>query len=547
MYDFLGPDDDPRAGGENSTVPVHPAVMSPLLVWAIRTVTDFAPDILAAWRAFKDCSRRLAPDPVPAGRDIIRGYLDALRASGQPLPTYVGRRAEARRKQVLRRWGEAKASTPWPHNKMIAASLAVSASQVQDLFRDNPEVLDGVRLGPGAPLPVPVRQRLDSTPWRGAVDYEEAEDLARNLMAAALIVIAYLSGMRPKVVLHLRRGCRIIVRQADGTVRFALSGLHFKGVTDVEGNALPGGEVRDHPWTVIQPVHQAVAVLEELTDGVWLFPRHLTKEPKQGEGQALTQRGARDRIAHFTRWINQLAIGHSRAHEVVPDDPDGRIVLTRFRRTIAWFINRRPAGRIALGIQYGHLHATMAENYGGRSTSDLLQLLDLERALSTAEALADAAEDLQAGHGVSGPAAVRFLTAVTEFQTGYEGTLLSARQHRDLLKNPRLQVFDHPHTFLTCNYDPFKAQCHPDRTPSAEARTPSHDRCRTTCPNIARTDQHMNLARREAELLDAEINDDTTPFPIRRRLQQRQTTLLGIISQHDATRIRPATTPMSTP
>ncbi|MER5217889.1 hypothetical protein ABT063_47180 [Streptomyces sp. NPDC002838] len=76
----------------------------------------------------------------------------------------------------------------------------------------------------------------------------------------------------------------------------------------------------------------------------------------------------------------------------MPDDPDGRIVLTRFRRTIAWFINRRPAGRIALGIQYGQLHATMAENYVGRSTTDMHQLLDPERALSTAETLADAAE-----------------------------------------------------------------------------------------------------------------------------------------------------------
>ncbi|MER5217890.1 hypothetical protein ABT063_47185 [Streptomyces sp. NPDC002838] len=43
-----------------------------------------------------------------------------------------------------------------------------------------------------------------------------------------------------------------------------------------------------------------MAVLEELTDGIWLFPRHLNKAPERGAAQALTQRGARDRIAHFT-------------------------------------------------------------------------------------------------------------------------------------------------------------------------------------------------------------------------------------------------------
>jgi hypothetical protein len=80
-------------------------------------------------------------------------------------------------KQVLRRWGEGKAAARWPHNRVIAASLGVSASQVRDLFHDNPEVLDGIVPGPRAPLPAVIHQQLDDWPWRGPVDYEEAEDL----------------------------------------------------------------------------------------------------------------------------------------------------------------------------------------------------------------------------------------------------------------------------------------------------------------------------------------------------------------------------------
>ena len=36
-------------GGENSTQPLDPQVIGPLLIWAIRMVDDFAGDILAGW------------------------------------------------------------------------------------------------------------------------------------------------------------------------------------------------------------------------------------------------------------------------------------------------------------------------------------------------------------------------------------------------------------------------------------------------------------------------------------------------------------------
>jgi hypothetical protein len=44
------------ADGENTTEPLDPQVIGPLLVWAIRVVEDFSSDILAAWAE----NRRLA-------------------------------------------------------------------------------------------------------------------------------------------------------------------------------------------------------------------------------------------------------------------------------------------------------------------------------------------------------------------------------------------------------------------------------------------------------------------------------------------------------
>lgn len=60
--DYL-PAEDGR--NENATAPVHPAVMSPLLVWALRFTEDFAPDILAALAEQQRLRSRIAARHSP--------------------------------------------------------------------------------------------------------------------------------------------------------------------------------------------------------------------------------------------------------------------------------------------------------------------------------------------------------------------------------------------------------------------------------------------------------------------------------------------------
>ncbi|WP_093275804.1 hypothetical protein [Saccharopolyspora shandongensis] len=258
-------------------------------------------------------------------------------------------------------------------------------------------------------------------------------------------------------------------------------------------------------------------------------------------GDAISVRTANARIARFAAWANTLAVAHERDHEVIPADPDGAVTLRRLRRTVAWFINRQPGGRIALVVQYGHLRASLAESYGGRSRVDMLQILDLEQALATADTLAAAAERLDHGEGVSGPAATRYIAATQEFQAAYTGGFASKRQYKALLDNPRLQVFDHPKALLTCNHDPLKALCDPNRgKPGTQPqRTPSQDRCHSACANISRTDTHIERIQVEVDRIDVEITDGLVPLPIHQRLRQRQATLNEIITRHQATRILP--------
>lgn len=540
--DFLGA---PIGGpGENTTIPVHPTVMSPLLVWALRTVTEFGPDILAAWRETRRLLDRIPSAPKPGGRADIRAYLQRLRDTGQPLPVFTGHQtgALAHAHQATQP-GKTTRARQLVHNRLIAGILGVTATQVTALLTREPHLLEDLRFSTGAALATPITAHLGGRPWRNVIDVEDVMDLALQLAAAALLTIAYLSGTRPKEVLNLERGCCTIEQRKDGTVRYLITGRHFKGVTDEDGNTIPNGQTRSQPWTVIEPVHRAITVLEELTDGPLLFPREFSKaaKPRTYLGDAMSGITANARIARFAAWANTLAAEHRREHEMIPADPDGAVTMRRFRRTVGWFINRQPGGRIALAVQYGHLRASFGESYSGRSRVDMLEILDLEQALATADTLTEAAERLHDGAGVSGPAAARYIAAAQEFQTTYAGGFASKRQYKALLDNPHLQVFDHPQALLTCNHDPLKALCDPNRgKPGRQPqRTPSQDRCHSACANISRTDTHVERIQAEVERTEAEIADGLVALPIQQRLRQRQTTLNEIVVRHQATRIHP--------
>jgi hypothetical protein len=59
--------------------------------------------------------------------------------------------------------------------------------------------------------------------------------------------------------------------------------------------------------------------------------------------------------------------------------------------------------------------------------------------------------------GVNGPAADRYIAAVTEF--GYEcaSGFTTTRGLKALRDNLRMQAFEDARATLTCNHDPFKA------------------------------------------------------------------------------------------
>lgn len=91
---YLPPDEERN---ENDTAPVHPAVMSPLLIWALRFTEDFAADILAALAEHERLRSRIAARHSPDAAPRLAALLDEHARTGTPLPgeTVKGRTCAA--------------------------------------------------------------------------------------------------------------------------------------------------------------------------------------------------------------------------------------------------------------------------------------------------------------------------------------------------------------------------------------------------------------------------------------------------------------------
>ncbi|MFE2931934.1 hypothetical protein [Streptomyces sp. NPDC059278] len=219
----------------------------------------------------------------------------------------------------------------------------------------------------------------------------------------------------PPVALNLRSGCcpdpdpdPDPEPAADGIPgRHLIRSRHFKNVTDLDGHHLSAGEVRAVPWAAITPVVHAIRVLEKMVpEGELLF----SSGRRSG---VLKSCGLNIRIKDFVSRVNREAATHNPASRLIPDDPHGPLQGSRFRRTLAWHIARRPGGLVALAIQYGHmrtvLDARTSSRYGARSRGGIHTVLDVETALAAADTAARLQDWLAAGERLSRPAARRAL------------------------------------------------------------------------------------------------------------------------------------------
>ena len=500
---------------ENLTVPIDPDTMGALLTWCISFIDTFSGDILAAKQRWADMTAAVRQRRRDSDLDRWSAYLDSLRRSGQPLPGCT-----------LTNGGTGIAK------RYLAATLDVS---INTITRNRPDDID-VRVG--APLDIEIGGRIGGQRWVPAIDACEISAWVRRLATACVVVISYLSGMRPGEVLSLRRGCCRRSDAADPLSSHAIDrdayevqGKTFK-VRDSSGSTVRGGAVRPHPWYVISPVARAIDVMERLHPHNLLFcVGAFGTSSRRSTTRTAETTSVNANIAALIGWCNTAGLPGLPA---IPPDPNGSITMRQFRRTLAWFIYRQPDGLIALGVQYGHVDLLQSEQYGRRAHAGMSDVME-EHAFAVRDCIEDNYEELAAGGGVSGPAADRLVAAVKDYRAQFRGSVLNRRDAQRLLKNPNLQIHNNANQYLACCYRASQALCHPEADRQAGIdRTPDLLRCDPACANIARTDAHM--AHLDAEVCDltAQIAAEVTPFPMQVRLTQRRDRLLQIKADHES-------------
>ncbi|MFJ3932656.1 hypothetical protein [Streptomyces sp. NPDC090029] len=520
---------------ENRTPRIGERTMQTLLLWAMRFIDDFATDILSAHAEHTRLHAR-SPEvmlrspkkashpgrrPGQLRREVI-SYLDELRSGDGHLP---GRPAEN---------GDG-VDIDWRHiERLLCCSQGIRYNGTGRLILNS-----GLPIAPDVPLDTPITGQLDQAPWRTSpIGYHEAPRLARLLSTACFIVIAYLSGARPGEVLSLRRGC---LREDPETGLLLMGGRYYKNAVDTDGNKLPQGEERADPWVVVAPVARAVHILERLHTSPLLFPTRIEDyhRPSTRLGTARDVQKAAEDITAFTRWVNSYCTRLGRT-DAIPDDRHGSLAPSRLRRTLAWFIRRRPRGLVAAAIQYGHVHVQMLQGYAGSYASGFPDEYAFEDWLYRMETVAEDERALAAGEHVSGPAADTYRHRVSAAHRTFAGRVLtSTGQARDLLGNPLLQI--HHGRGMTCVLNPATAACQLRGTADDPLVTPDTDDCRPKCPNLARTDRDItdrditDIEQRVTEL--EEIVADPLAPPIRHAREQHELARLkAVLDAHRQSR-----------
>lgn len=435
-----------RRSSENTTPRIPEAVLGPVLTWALRWVEDFAEDVLAARDEYLNVRfRRGRPDTagMPA-LDALKALLDQYIRERRPLPVARTQRRSgaraARGGQVNLEYLAKRIGRTGGNLDSAAVRAALAAA------------VDEVGLDTDSYLHIRPQGLLDDKPWLSNVSYYDTDELERHLQTACWIVIAYLSGMRDSEVKHLQRGCLAVLRDPTGRVyRRRLHSLAFKG------EHTPNGV--QATWIVGAPVERAVAVLERLQPETerYLFAlnpcsRHHARSRETD--RAIGSNDTNQRLGQFVAWINDYSARHQRPDRV--PDVQGRpfkLATRQFRRTLAWFIARRPGGAIAGAIQYRHQHIQMFEGYAGSSASGFRAEVEAEEALARGHFLGEMGLEVEHVR-LTGPAARDAEQRLAGFarHATFDGQVIT-----DQARLRRVLAHHDPHvytgTFVTCAYN----------------------------------------------------------------------------------------------
>ena len=495
---------------ENRTPRIPEEIMSPLLTWSIRYVTEFAPDIFAAReemdRLTARCARLIKKDAPLERKDRrivqrkrLAWYFQRLRREGRGVPIW----GTAHNGMTIRHPATGEVIPPVNshllHLHVGIDTQADSRMHIQ-LWDGAPREIKaamselGVETG-GLDTAISILPETGK-PWRPRFDIKSLALEERMLQAAAYILCAYLTGMRDCEVQAMKRGCLSMARSEDGIIfRHRVRSVAYKGKT-------AQGEPAE--WITIEPVAKAIEVLERLSfpaasarglTTLWpvLSVRSDSKDHLSAEIVRQLNR-FRDHLNDLFSSADGLAIPNG------PDDRRWRITTRQFRRTIAWHIANRPFGTIAGMIQYKHASIAAFEGYAGSSRSGFRAEVENQRRLGQLDDLLTYFDERQAGATLSGPAAPRIggtLDKAADDLGPLPAMIADRARLRTMLASTARTL--HVGILADCFFDPGAALClknavDPDNT------SPLTALCQPTrCPNACIKTRHRPAWARAAD------------------------------------------------
>ncbi|MFE3956054.1 hypothetical protein ACFXPS_17905 [Nocardia sp. NPDC059091] len=503
---------------ENVTDRIPESVHGPLLAWSLRFVNDFADDILRAdqcWRTFRDHESGIRA-PRLWVQQSITDLLDDYIRNRRPLPGHNGK----------------------PHLSFLSAQMGAERHQAGRYRAEIAAAIAVVGLARDTCFDIEITGRLDGEAWIHGISLNHIDQhglarLARMLQSACYVTVAFLSGMRDSEIKHLRRGCLSVERDDQGCAfRWKATSLAFKGEEDSSGV--------EATWVIGQPAARAIQLLEQLHPPTTEFlfsalPHSPGKGPAMKAGpRPLASSTTNRQLNHLVEWINTYCADHAR-HDRIPlvDNKPWRLCGSQFRRTLAWFVARRPGGVIAGAIAYRHHSVQMFEGYAGTSDSGFRAEVESEQALARGEHLLEMI-DAHEHDDLAGPAADEAARRLEAFgaQSLFQGKVVTdERRLERLMKRHDPAIY--PDKYVTCVHTHATALCLQRRDSRSQLR-PDLGSCQPlACANVALTQGNRTALRAELTRLDSEVVAiPALPPLLRRQLQDRRDDIAVFLTRH---------------
>jgi integrase len=486
-------------------------VLTPMLLWCVAFVEQFADDILSAQDAINAYVPATVQD-TPMSSQQAKDLVVAWTKHHDLLPrTDIGGGIAVTYMTFMLNW-----------------SIRFQRSGLPKLLIRHPEIT--VSRESSCPVPTPVIGKVHGKCWQPeGLDFYRVTAHQIDLQSACMFLLGLNSSMRSDELLDLQLETRQDdgigkpvterIEARDGQVRHLLRGRTFKGQDGVDGTQRADGVVRT--WAITELGATAVSVLERLNGrhGRLFVPARTSTTDRAARSP--TTGWAVGNLRKFVTRMRCLATELALPDEYFfPDDAEDFMTLRVLRRTSEVLTQQEIGGVLAGAHQAGHrlrdpYDTRVTEGYGGLATQSKLGHRRSDR---TGQAIAHLVVESRQGV-IGGSAADRAVDvanlAAAELELVDPANLMTpvlSTEWRRITKSIGQSVYEVPLAGGTHAYCIFHL---PWSACTKEGEEPDVAGCKIACPNKALTmDSVRGLQQRQQEL-EASKQGATTEEVIR--------------------------------